>query len=189
MRPTPKGFSPHHHNDFIALDVFLGVDALTAKIFLGKKLKPVEHVRFRTDAERTAWVKDWITRNEGAALAKIRKKEADRALPSPLQVGDILFSSWDCEQTNVDCYKVLERRGHRKVTLVQVASVQVCDPEYSDRGTCVPDPDICLGKPFSAMSDHEGWVKLTSHSGASLAEFDLVNGERVYKRRYWSSYA
>lgn len=71
----------------------------------------------------TNFVKDWL-RKEALEEDERRRREALRDQPNQLQVGDILYSTWGNEQTNVDFYQVVKVSGQR-ATVQEIESSTV----------------------------------------------------------------
>ena len=81
-----------------------------------------------------------------AAEERLRKAATEKAQPNPLNVGDLLRSSWGYEQTNVDYYQVTATTK-RGVTIRPIAAKQVETTGWaSDR--CAPDKDNFVGEPM-----------------------------------------
>jgi hypothetical protein len=156
--------------------------------FAGKSIKCKWHYRFPNEVKLVEYSNEWIGRLRKEAEEKAAAS-ARRKVPSPLKAGDILNASWGFDQTNQDYYEVTERFGKYGVILQQVGSIRTEISDGGWSGKCIPDPDKKLGKPFKARSDGEGWVRLTSFSGANLEAYCEVDGVRKYRERYWSSYA
>lgn len=93
--------------------------------------------------------------------------------------GAILYSSWGYEQTNIDWYIVLERKGCF-VVIQEIDSIKSCDKNFDDRGECMPNPEIRIGEPFRK--------KITKYASINLASYKyctLWDG----RSKSWSSYA
>ena len=93
--------------------------------------------------------------------------------------GAILYSSWGWEQTNIDWYIVLERKGCF-VIIQEIGSIKSCDRNFDDRGECMPNPEIRIGEPFKK--------KITKYASINLASYKyctLWDG----RSKSWSSYA
>lgn len=76
--------------------------------------------------------------------------------------GAILYSSWGYEQTNIDWYIVLERKGCF-VVIQEIDSIKSCDKNFDDRGECMPNPEIRIGEPFRK--------KITKYASINLASY------------------
>lgn len=65
-----------------------------------------------------------------------------------LKAGDILYSSWGYDQTNIDFYAVTQICGKKKVIIVKVGSKVVETNTYEDK--VVPDTSV-VGDVMSKM--------------------------------------
>ena len=65
-----------------------------------------------------------------------------------LYAGTVLTSSWGYDQTNVDFYEVLSRKGDW-VSIQRIGSKETPDGgPLTMTGTVVPDPAVKIGKPM-----------------------------------------
>jgi hypothetical protein len=67
------------------------------------------------------------------------------AMPEPYTVGSILYSSWGYEQTNIDFYIVVARKGNW-VTIQPMNKVKAYDGHMS--GTCTPAEPVEIACTF-----------------------------------------
>lgn len=67
---------------------------------------------FFSDAEREKYVCDWQHRQKELLTEQQQRKDAKtnarKTLVNPFVVGEILYSSWGYDQTNIDFYQVVE---------------------------------------------------------------------------------
>ena len=63
-----------------------------------------------------------------------------------MQVGDILYTSWGYEQTNVEFYQVTKMIGKKMVEVREIAKKYVENETMS--GTSTPIRDKFIGKPL-----------------------------------------
>ena len=81
------------------------------------------------------------------------------------KVGNILYSSWGYDQTNIDYYQVIEKTA-KMVTIQKIASESVethCGGAYE---SVMPTKDNFIGKPIKKKVGAYG-VKLNSYATAS----------------------
>lgn len=81
-----------------------------------------------------------------------------------LEVGDILYSSWGYDQTNIDFYKVKRFAGKTMIELVPIES-QLTDKQDSPYQDMVVPYPAKEGKPFRRKLQGD-YVNLNSYSGA-----------------------
>ncbi|MBY0345465.1 MAG: hypothetical protein K2P98_01200, partial [Neisseriaceae bacterium] len=153
----------------------------------GKKVKASFHYKFTSQESLKNHVDSFVNGLEKAADDKAKFK-AERAQPRALNVGDVLVSSWGCEQTNIDYFQVVGLVGKSSVMLQEIAKDKTTDSR-GDTGKCVPVLDKFIGEPFTKKVVHGVRVTLTSYSSASKKEFTLVDGVKTFKPDFWSSYA
>jgi hypothetical protein len=77
-----------------------------------------------------------------------------------LEVGDILYSSWGYDQTNVNFYKVMDVRG-KSTVIIQEVALKILKP---GRGVdkVVPVPDRIIGDKLRKRVNPQGRVKIHS---------------------------
>lgn len=109
-----------------------------------------------------------------------------------LEIGDVLYSSWGYDQTNIDYYQVVELVGKTMVSVRKIA----CEREQIEweQGRSVPAINEFIGEPMRRKvkvfdSTGRGSISITSYAWAYPLEFTEINGMRVYKSTAWSSYA
>ena len=109
-----------------------------------------------------------------------------------LEIGDVLYSSWGYDQTNIDYYQVVALIGKTMVSVRKIA----CESEQTEweQGRSVPAVNRFIGEPVRRKVkkfDHTGagCVSITSYSWAYPLEYREIDGMRVYKSKHWSSYA
>lgn len=184
---TPKDYTEIHRMDEVGVVVFASADGLTVIAFSGKRQKPDFHTRFGKKERAEQYVSDWMTRLQLHAQEKIERREARKAAPNPLQVGDILRSMWGYEQTNIDYYEVTALIGKHTVEIREVA--RISEGTLSMQGVCVPKPGAYIGEPMRKRSSGEGSVKINSFSWASKVEAKTVAGVRMFSPDSWTAYA
>ena len=106
-----------------------------------------------------------------------------------IAIGDIFYTSWGYEQTNVDFYQVIGFSGKSTLKLMRVHSQMV--KSGSMCGYVVPRPncffsDELLVKRITKFNT----FSVSSYATANLLEHDkLSDGSKVYKSQYVSCYA
>jgi hypothetical protein len=157
---------------------------LAAVGYCGTAGKPDFHYTFRTPEQRRKHIDEWRLRIADHIDRMNERKLARKAFVNPLKVGDILYSSWGYEQTNIDYYQVVESKGN----FVIVRQVRA-DREDTGwlQGTCTPrKDDFCIGanyKPLRRIVLSYGcgpYINITNYASASLWDG---------KPNYWTAYA
>jgi hypothetical protein len=147
--------------------------------FSGKKAKYDFYNRFITKESRDAFIKKWQDKIKSWADVKQKRKD-ERKAPHTIKVGDIMYTSWGYEQTNVDWYQVTKLIGSRMVELRKIYGSSTPD-NLPDRGTTVPIKDAFIDgvKPIRKL------VTNNSVNIASYARAWAWDG----KSKYYSTYA
>jgi len=114
-------------------------------LFVGKSNKPLIHCRFHSVESRELKINSVIQNVENDSKRKaIRKSVSEQ--PSTLVVGDILYTSWGYDQTNVEFFQVVKTSGKRTVELMRInASTLEANYDYSDALMPVKDSFITEG--------------------------------------------
>ena len=131
MRYKPDNAEEIHYSDVSAVVyVFESGGKPGAMGFSGRCQKPDFHYRFHTIEKRETHIADWLTRLREVAEEKARQRAVRRAFQHDLQVGDVLYSSWGYDQTNVDFYQVTRLKGKTQVVVREIESVKTYDDGY-----------------------------------------------------------
>lgn len=148
--------------------------------YRGRAKKPALYVRYKSEERRDEAAAEFLN---GTMKRKAnRRTTGERAL----QVGDVLRSMWGYEQTNIDYYLVTRLVGKCSVEIVQIGKQSHSD-EYM-QGTCIPDPENIIGKPFTKRADGDN-VRISSFQSASKAETKVIAGATIYSADRWTAYA
>lgn len=137
---------------------------LIAAIFGGRRSKPDQHYSYRTEEAREAAIERYL---EGATREAEYKaaRRATRKNPNTLAIGDILYTSWGYDQTNVDFYQVVDKPSTHFVVIRKVASETVKDDGPSTHVIAVPGSFIGEGKRVKANADNT--VKISDGRGSA----------------------
>lgn len=97
-------------------------------VWAGKASKPRSYYRVRDDAEAMRIVEKVVDAEKGRAEYKAERAAAKKSqmaeMAEKITVGTLIVNSWGYDQTNVDFYEVVARRG-ASVTLRKIAGEQV----------------------------------------------------------------
>lgn len=171
--------SEENNYTFIIFDMTLknGRNYPCLIVFNNKKRKPLKNNYFNSLEQRDyslktlkADIKEEIDRNN--VYIENAKEKIQQ-----IKINSILYSSWGYEQTNIDFYMVIERRGIT-VTLQKIGQ-NIIERSRNDRGLCMANEDMKIGEPFKKRISKYGYVNLNSYSYASLWDGNSL---------YWSSY-
>ena len=103
---------------------------LLAVAFQGKSNKPLFFNSFRNDAQRNHIIQEAISNRKSWLDRKVKQQEDRRNFKHTIQVGDIYYTSWGYDQTNVDFYEVVAV-GDKSISVRAIAQ-EVTD---SDSGS------------------------------------------------------
>ena len=128
---------------------------------------------FKTEERRQEWLtsqKNDMERWLRDQQDRDKKKKEDREKPHDFQVGDILYSSWGYEQTNVDFYQVIDRTD-RSVIFRPIGGEMVPGSEGMMCGQIRPVKDKFIGEPMRRTVNN-GYVSLGRYSLSRYTDGD-----------------
>lgn len=73
-----------------------------------KKSKGYRHA---TKEQALSYAHEWTANTVRCYAQKIKANQAKKTFVNPLKAGDIVYSSWGYDQTNIDYYQVIESKG------------------------------------------------------------------------------
>lgn len=127
--------------------------------------------RFNSVEQRDLWVARFKKNVESWEQEKAERKEKKKNFQNPAKVGEILYSSWGYEQTNIDFYQVLAVKGK----FVEVRELQQNKNETDWlRGTCTPrandfvsDAPVLRKKALQSWDNKEYYIKVNECAWAA----------------------
>ena len=137
---TPEGLEIWTWEDFSHTsnrNVIFGV------AFAGRANKPLWYRSFRDGAARQKTIQDTIHGHEAKIAAKQGRMAERKSFQHELQIGDILYSSWGYDQTNIDFYQVTRLCG--KAIGLREISGKLASSDGSGSDKVVADPDNFKG--------------------------------------------
>lgn len=138
--------------------------------------------RFPNAERMYDYVKGFLAGRKEAAARKEERKVARAAARKEAQEsvkeGDIFVASWGWEQTNVDAYQVVDKKG-ATVTLraIGLRTIEGSEAYMSDR--VVPVPNAFIGEAFTKRITGRG-INITECQYATPAE----EGKDFYRSWY-----
>lgn len=109
---------------------------------------------------------------------KIARAAAKAAALESVKEGDIYVASWGWEQTNIDAYQVVAKKG-ATVTLREIAVATVEGSESFMSDSVIPVKDEFIGAPFKKRITGAS-IKIDDVRSASFAE----EGKSFYRSWY-----
>lgn len=107
-------------------------------VFKAKAKNALQRYRFRTTERRDQWRDELIQSYQAHAERKAERKATRQNYKHDVKVGDIFYTSWGWEQTNIDFYQVTQVNG-KMATIHQIAG-SVTDYHSSMSGEKVATP-------------------------------------------------
>lgn len=105
-------------------------------VYKGRQSKPCSFLAFADDKCRESYLAELVK----TQIEAENWKRARRETPHGLSVGDILFSSWGYDQTNVDFYEVVRVPSARSAVVRQIKQATTESSSGSRLGVTVPKP-------------------------------------------------
>lgn len=149
--------------------------------YVGTSGKAAFHFRFKDSERREAFIKNW--RFDRAAVQDRRnERKINATRPTTLKEGDILYSSWGYEQTNIDYYQVTKVIGKRTVEIREIG--QRREETNFMQGNCWPVKDRFINEPMRKVVNtaYRDSVKVSECADAWLDEDPT-------KPKHWTAYA
>ena len=112
-----------------------------AAIFIDKKKDPVSHYSYRSDERRQEVIDEQVKSSEGWKKYKEERKARAKV---ELKVGDIIYTSWGYEQTNIDFYQVTKLVGKCSCEYIKIGSERLKSTSWCS-ANCLPDPSVTFG--------------------------------------------
>jgi hypothetical protein len=146
-------------------------------IIAPKAGKPYVHYYYRSEEMRNEQLNKYIERIQDEikrkAEYKIERKQKANEAAELMKEGTILYSSWGYEQTNVDFYEVIERKG-QTVTVQRIGST-IVEEWQNYTGKVVADRTNKIGQAFTKRINKYGTITLENYKSVSI-----WNGEPKY---------
>ena len=156
-------------SDFVRIVISHSVRSQTWYVFYitpRMRYAEIKVVRSKQDAERYAQrvVDAYNARAQRKQEQKQMEEQERKNFSNPYKVGDLLYSSWGYDQTNIDFYKVLAVSG-KSIKIVQVADKIVGTSGQDD---LVVPTDKAIGVPMVRRVSTNGYVRINSYAAASF---------------------
>lgn len=143
---------------------YVDMSKLCAIFYKGKSAKHVFYNRFRTEEDMKKKINSTISSLMAWEDRKIERKEA-RKQPHALKLGDILYSSWGYEQTNIDFYQVTKVVSDHSVRVRGIHQTIERSEGHSDY--VVPVRDSFKGSEELKRVQQGNYIRITSYANAS----------------------
>lgn len=132
--------------------------------FAGTANRPLWHYRFRDRAQLDRRIEQTVQDRKGRLEMKQKRQEERSQFKHTLKLGDILYSSWGYDQTNVDFFQVTAV-GEKSVKIRPIEQKIVGGGTGSDSVVAVPDK--FTGPEKVKIVGPRNVLRMTSYSIAS----------------------
>ena len=142
----------------------------TATIWAGTAYKPYANYCFSSEEKRDEYVSNQFAREAERNEAKEAEKTRKKAFKTSFKVGDILYSSWGYDQTNIDFYQVTEvSKTGKTIKIRKIKSKTVETVAWAqERVVACPD-EFCGGemrKVVQSYGENSEYVSIASYASA-----------------------
>jgi len=150
-RFIPDNATEERHDDldmvFYVYQNSANADALIC--YEGRRIKPSFIYRFAYKKKRDLYKQKWIVNRRTEIAKKQERQQEQRQFKTTLEVGSVLTCSWGYEQTNVEFWKVIEKKSDKTVVLRELAGRLADKSESSSMnmaGFVVPTEQFISGR-------------------------------------------
>ncbi len=150
-----------------------------AIFYQGRQTKPKKVQAYLTEDQRDDAIKKFID--------ECKKQKSDSFFSNEnIEIGQVFYTSWGYDQTNVEHYKVIGLIGKTMVEIVEIGTLK--EHQDIDYGTCLPAVDNVIGKPIRRKV-HRWKDKASIRMDYVRTAFFLEKDEEGnYLSKSWSSY-
>ena len=168
-------------SDFVRIVISHAVRSQTWYLFyLTPKMRYAEIEIFRSKEQAEKYAQKIADTYNARAQRKVeeqrRKEEERKNFVNPYKVGDILYSSWGYDQTNIDFYEVIGVTG-QSIKIVELGNKVVGSRGQDD--LVVPDKSR-KGKQMLKRVSTNGYVSISSFQSAHLWDGRPIGETNAY---------
>lgn len=125
--------------------------------------KPILNLTFQTWERAEERIKAELDARAAQEQAKATRKQARADYTHEYKVGDILYSSWGYDQTNIDFYQVTAVPSSKSITVMEIGQRHTAKETGSDMAAyTMPVPDAFKGEAMTKRVNPGGTVKFSS---------------------------
>jgi hypothetical protein len=132
--------------------------------FMGRSNKPLFHYIYNDEASRDRKIKETVDFARNEYKRKVEKRKERLEYKHTLQIGDILYSSWGYDQTNIDFFQVIAI-GEKSVKIREIASKVVSD-NGSGQDKVMPQVGKFVEAPMLKKVSNGNQIRINSYSWA-----------------------
>ena len=142
----------------------------TAMVFAGKRSKYDKYYGFKTAERRDEYVKQYFEDIAASYESKKKYAEKKKAMAAENQdkyeVGEILYSSWGYDQTNIDFYQIVKKT--KSMVVIHQIGKEYLDTKYESEDLVMPVKDYFIGDGEMKKKVGPYGVTLNTYATASL---------------------
>lgn len=142
--------------------IIRNIDDFVATGFSGRRGKPDFKYRFNSLEKMTAHIDGFFAKLK----SKEEKKLAEKNATHSLKIGDILYSSWGYDQTNIDFYQVTKVISDKSVKIRRIASKIIDSNWQAMSEKVVADPNNFLEEEMTKRVRKDNIIKIESYAWA-----------------------
>jgi hypothetical protein len=148
---------------------------LAAIAYIGKSSKKIWHYIFRDEQQRQARIDHFFDGVAQREDAKLSRKIQRASYTHTFKVGDILYSSWGYDQTNVEFYQIIETT-EKTVTFREICQSRSRDGQLADSGICSPIKGMWTNdsKPYT-RAVHSEYVSFAEYEGGYKKSLSILD--------------
>lgn len=167
----PKGATKVTFKNLPKAEVYFKVHSETytqVMGFYGRAQKPAFHYRYKNMEAARKSVTKWVENLSTNLAARAEQKKKDSG-PHDVRIGDIFYSSWGYDQTNIYFYQVIGLKGAKTAIIRRIRGTDEQTGFLS--GTTMPVPNSFLAREESQvrriqMNNGNPYFKMSSYEYA-----------------------
>lgn len=132
--------------------------------FRGKANKPAFYFNFRNQERRDEYIREWLDGQRASKASKAAYR-VERSKPHSLKVGQVLYSSWGYDQTNIDYYEVIRVVGPHTVEIREIGCVGVAE-QGGPSELVSPKVGNYIGDSMIKRASADNSVRIASYASA-----------------------
>lgn len=152
VRGTPPNVDPEGTD--LSMWAWQTGDRILGIAFQANANKPLFYNRFRSEADRSRAFAEAIRNRKSALERKRQEQDARRMYKHDIKPGDIYYTSWGYDQTNVDFYEVIAV-AEKSISVREVAQRTTDSDPPADR--VVPVPGKFVGPILKKVPNANGF--------------------------------
>lgn len=164
--------------------------------FAGNAQKPTFHFRFRTPEQRTQYIEQFFQAQRRRIEERTQRRKERAAFRHNVQVGDVFYTSWGYDQTNVEYFEVVALRGKTQVLIREIAKHYESTGDMQGRSAPGPGEFLAdshaLGRgnsPKVCTVRQSCSLRIDDVRSAWRLPYKQIGSLKVYETRHESSYA